>query len=539
MNAPSEVAKVDVAILGGGLAGLTLAIQLRRQFPSLSIRIIERRRHPVPPAAHKVGESSVEIGAHYFDTVLGLKAHLNSQQLKKFGFRFFFSEGREDLDNVTELGASRYLSTPSYQLDRGVFENFLGEYVRELGVEFIDGAVVRSFDMGTQGAEHFVRYEVEGAQHEVRSRWLIDASGRAGLVKRKLGLQQDNAHNANAIWFRIGTKIDVDEWSSDAAWLNRCDPPYRWLSTNHLCGEGYWAWLIPLSSGSHSVGIVCDAVTHPLETMNTFEKSLEWFRVHQPRLARELEGKQHLLQDFCFLRNFSYGCKQVFSGDRWALTGEAGVFLDPFYSPGSDFIGISNSYIADLITRDLQGELINGRAHVYQQIYFSFYESTLTLYTDQYAMFGDPEVMPVKVIWDYTYYWGVLCQLFFQRRLTDLANLSRLSDHLNHSRALNVAMQNFMREWSKLSARRNDAVLLDQAALPWFAELNRGLRDELDEEAFRARIIEYTSLLNSLAAEIIERACGEQPSLDASEVRKLLSAMPAATSESLLFTKAA
>ena len=58
-----------------------------------------------------------------------------------------------------------------------------------------------------------------------------------------------------------------------------------------------------------------------------------------------------------------------------------------------------------------------------------------------------------------------------------------------------MAMQNFMREWSKLSARRNDAVLLDQAALPWFAELNRGLRDQLDEEAFRARIIEYTGLL--------------------------------------------
>jgi hypothetical protein len=96
-----------------------------------------------------------------------------------------------------------------------------------------------------------------------------------------------------------------------------------------------------------------------------------------------------------------------------------------------------------------------------------------------------------------------------------------------------------MREWSKLSARRNDAVLLDQASLPWFAELNRGLRDELDEEAFRARVIEYTALLNSLAREIIERACGEQPSLDASEVRKLLRAVPAVVSESLLFTKAA
>lgn len=540
MKSSHASAGVDVTILGGGLAGLTLAIQLRRQLPALSLRIIERRRHPVPLAAHKVGESSVEIGANYFDTVLGLADHLQSRQLRKFGFRFFFSDHRDDLDQVTEVGASRYLSTPSYQLDRGVFENFLGEHARELGMEFLDGAVVRGFDIGAEGGEHCVRYERDGEQHEVRSRWLIDASGRAGLIKRKLGLQQDNAHQANAVWFRIGDRIDVGQWSSDAAWLTRCDPPHRWLSTNHLCGAGYWAWLIPLSSGSHSVGIVCDARAHPLETMNTFEKALAWLHRHQPRLARELEGKQHLLQDFCFLRDFSYGCKQVFSGDRWALTGEAGVFLDPFYSPGSDFIGIGNTYITDLIARDLQGELINGRAHVYQQLYFSFYESTLALYTDQYAMFGDPEVLPVKVIWDYSYYWGVLCQLFFQRRLTDLNSLGRLSGHLNHSRALNCAMQKFLREWSRLSKRRNVAVLLDQAALPWFAELNRGLRDRLDEQAFRARMIEYTGLLGSLAREIIERGCGEHPTLDAAELRQLLDAMPqAAATSPLLFKRAA
>src|SRR5690606_8638988 len=118
--------------------------------------------------------------------------------------------------------------------------------------------------------------------------------------------------------------------------------PHRWLSTNHLCGRGYWVWLIPLASGSHSVGIVCDAGTHPLNTMDTFEKALDWFGRYQPLLANELRDKQHLLQDFRFLRNFSYGCRQVFSDRRWALTGEAGVFLDPFYSPGSDFIAIAN-----------------------------------------------------------------------------------------------------------------------------------------------------------------------------------------------------
>ncbi len=383
-----------------------------------------------------------------------------------------------------------------------------------------------------------MRYQ-RGDEIEARSaRWVIDASGRAGLLKKKLGLQQDNAHDANAVWFRIGAKIDIDEWSTDAQWRDRCDPPRRWLSTNHFCGEGYWAWLIPLASGSHSVGIVCDAKLHPLETMNTFEKALDWMRVHQPRLAQDIEARQHLLQDFAFFRNFSYGCKQVFSAERWALTGEAGLFLDPFYSPGSDFIAISNTYIADLIARDLRGESIAARTQIYQQLYFSFYESTLSLYQDQYAMFGDPEVFPTKVIWDYTFYWGILCQLFFQQRLTDVVSIGRLSAELTQCRALNFAMQRFLREWSTRSEKRNAAAMLDQAALPWFAELNRGLRDELDEEAFRERIKAHTELLNQLALQILERACGEHPDLDATEVRSLLGPL-STDSTTLLFERAA
>jgi hypothetical protein len=179
-----------------------------------------------------------------------------------------------------------------------------------------------------------------------------------------------------------------------------------------------------------------------------------------------------------------------------------------------------------------------GRAHVYQQLYFSFYESTLTLYQDQYAMFGDPEVFPVKIVWDYAYYWGILCQLFFQRRLTDVANIGRLSSELNHCKALNQSMQKFLREWSTLSPKRNSRQMLDQAALPWFAELNRGLRDELDEEGFRARIKAHTALLDKLAAQIMERACAEQPKLDAAELRQLIAGV-AADAKDLLFPVAA
>ena len=411
-----ETGHADVLIMGGGLAGLTLALQLRQRFPAMDVLVLERRTHPVPLAAHKVGESSVEIGAHYFSKVLGLTAHLQGEQLRKFGFRFFFSDGRRDIDQVTEIGASRYLSVPSYQIDRGIFENFLAEEAQRQGVRFVDGARITQMALGeASGVDlHEVSWTRDGLTRSTQARWLIDACGRAGMLKRKLDLAAPNAHEAHAVWFRIRDRIHLDAWSDDPAWQSRCDPQARWLSTNHLVGEGYWVWLIPLASGSHSVGIVADSKLHALEDMDSFEKAMDWLRERQPRLFDDLDGKRDLLQDFAFFKRFSYGCKQVFSDQRWALTGEAGLFLDPFYSPGSDFIAISNTFITELIARDQAGQRLGAHAHLYDQVYHSFYESTMALYQDQYRIFGDPEVLPVKVIWDYSYYWGVLSPLFFQ-----------------------------------------------------------------------------------------------------------------------------
>lgn len=503
--------RADVAILGGGLSGLTLAIQLRQRHPDLAVTVIERRAHPVREAAHKVGESSVEIGAHYFASVLGLREHLDTQHIRKFGFRFFFSDGCEQVDTCTELGVSTLLPTPSWQIDRGRFENHLGERARELGVRFDDGSTVRAIDMAEGEGDHTVKVEQGDATHAVACRWLVDAGGRAGLLKRKLDLAVANEHDANAVWWRVDGFIDPNTWSEDAQWLQRCDPPDRWRSTNHMCGPGYWFWLIPLSSGAHSLGIVCDAKMHPLETMNTHAKAMDWLRVHQPQVAASLDRTEHALQDFMFLRHFSHGAKQVFSERRWALTGDAGLFLDPFYSPGSDFIAISNTYICDLIEKDRAGANIAPYAELYQQLYFSFYENTLTLYQDQYPLFGDAQVMPVKVIWDYTYYWSLLAPLFFADRMTDLATLGRLRPAFNEASALNLAVQPLLREWGERNEGRTapGSRLLDQFQIGWFREMNRALSDELDTAAFVARIGDNVARMRWLAAELLARARAE------------------------------
>lgn len=507
----------DVVVLGGGLAGLSLALQLRQREPGLQVLVLERRRSPAPEAAHKVGESTVEIGAHYFSEVLGLKEHLQAHQLRKFGFRFFFSEGRRDLDQVTEIGASRHLSVPSYQIDRGIFENFLAHEAQARGIRFVDNALVRQIELSADQrggqAPHQITYTQAEETHTASARWVVDACGRAGLIKRKLNLAEPNNHACHAVWFRINNRITIDQWSDNTEWRERCEPQARWLSTNHLVGAGYWVWLIPLASGAHSVGIVADPALHPLDRMDTFDKAMDWLAEYQPLLFDELDGQRDKLMDFAFFKRFSYGCKQVFSADRWALTGEAGLFLDPFYSPGSDFIAISNTFITELVALDRQGQRLGARAAAFDQIFHSLYESTLALYTDQYPIFGDPEVLPVKVIWDYTYYWGVLAQFCFHQRLTDLSSLAALRSELAHCQQLNQSVQGFLRAWSALSAKRNRPVMLDQAKMPWFAELNSSLNDTLDAPGFVQRIRDSNARLSQLAAEIVERAQADHPEL--------------------------
>ena len=202
-----------------------------------------------------------------------------------------------------------------------------------------------------------------------------------------------SGHAANASWFRFKTRLRVDDWSDDPAWNARVPTRRRWLSTNHLMGKGYWVWFIPLGSGSTSVGIVADSALHPFNRINRFERALDWLREFEPQAADVVEAHAGELEDFLALQHFAHGCARVFSPDRWALTGEAGVFTDPFYSPGSDFIAMGNDCIADLIAREVRGEDVSARAESFNQTYLRLFDAFIRLYEGQYPIMGNAQVM--------------------------------------------------------------------------------------------------------------------------------------------------
>ncbi len=524
MQADTSTPYYDVAVLGGGLAGLTLAIQIKRRRPATSVIVLEKGRRPAPEAAHKVGESSVEIGANYFGETLGLRDHIQQHQLPKYGLRFYFrsTEAQEEgvgsgLAGGLEVGPSRWPAAPSYQLDRGKFENFLVTEARSYGVEVVDQARVESFELRKSGHRHDVEYRVADEARSLCAGWVVDAAGRAGLVKRRLGLAETVGHAANAAWFRVNCLVDIDEFSDDPQWRasGQTEGP-RYLSTNHLMGTGYWVWLIPLSSGSTSIGIVADPAIHPLGTYNSLDKALAWLEQHQPECAANIKAKLAggaEVQDFLAVKHYAHSSRAVFSADRWALTGDAGVFLDPFYSPGSDFIAMSNTYIADLVCRDLDGEKINSLAPFYERMYFSFFRSSLSLYEGMYPVWGNPRVMPVKVTWDYLFYWAVEGLIVFNDILTDLEALVRVRRDLERAVVLNRSMQEYFRAWHEVDEPPTVNAFLNQSANVGLIGLNRALLETRRGEEFDATLRSNLKLLEGVAAEIVVRAGKSNPGL--------------------------
>jgi flavin-dependent dehydrogenase len=505
----------DVAILGGGLAGLALSLQLKLARPQTSVFVADSRPGDAPEAAFKVGESTVEVSSRYFRDVLGLRDHLEHDEITKFGLRWWFpADGNRDIAQRIERGVSRPLDHASYQLDRGRFENFLRGRCLEAGVEVFGGSFVTTVDVASDPHTVTVVRGGErgqgGEEFTVKARWVVDAAGRVAILKRHLGLAEDNGHMTNSSWFRVSGGMDIESWvePDDDEFFDRIsERGLRRFSTNHLCGKGYWVWMIPLASGPISIGIVADPRFHRFHEINTLDGALDWLSRYEPQLSEALEGRRDQIEDFLKAEDFSYGCKQAFSGDdRWCLVGEAGAFLDPFYSPGGDFIAISNTMSTDLVTRDLDGEDVSERARAHNELYLATYRVSLTQYEDQYGFWHNPMVMTVKICANNILYWGTVGALFFHDKYTSPDFMAAVRPDLERIWAITRRLELFYREWNELEDREWRRAIVPTADFPGMFQRHLDMAGEFDDETLKAQLEATADLMEGFAVVAFGRA---------------------------------
>jgi hypothetical protein len=289
-------------------------------------------------------------------------------------------------------------------------------------------------------------------------------------------------------------------------------------------GVGYWVWLIPLASGSTSVGIVVDGQVHPYYRLNRFDRALDWLREFEPQCAEVVQRHGDEREDFLALQEFAYGCSRVYSPARWALIGEAGLFTDPFYSPGSDFIAIGNDYTADLIERERAGEDVGRRVEEYNATYLRLYEAFLRLYEGQYSIMGNAQVMTAKVAWDNACYWAITALLFFQRRYRRPEFIASLEDLMRRFFVLHARMQQFLNAWSDIDGRCYERGWTSVVDVEWLRRLQAELgNDPMDDETLRARLLTNFSTLEAFASALRQMAIGDHPGR--SELTRFLPAL--------------
>lgn len=473
--------RYDVVILGAGLAGLTLARQLLRETDA-SILLVDRRAE-LPNPHQKVGEATVQLSGYYFARVLDLEDHLLHEHLPKYNLRFHWpTAGRanRDLEDLSQAYIRTFSNIMTYQLDRNTLEQELLRLNREdprCRIEYpVRDLEVDLDDVG----RHRVRFAAGGRVVEVGAGWVVDASGRGRFLARRLGLARRNAIRHGAYFFWLDGVLDVERLTGLDDRARRLKPDRRFLghspallATNHFCGEGFWFWVIPLRHKT-SLGLVFDTQRIRPEDVSSLDKLLAWVEREYPLFARELRRRQ--VREFSGIRDFSHGCVQTISERGWGMSGEAGRFLDPLYSPGSDFIALHNTLLVDAIkTRD--GDELAAKCRRHEQLLRALYEGFMPSFAASYDVLGDPEAYYFKYVWELSVYFGFyvfpfLNDFFADGRfqVTFLNRFSRLG-RLNHQL---LSFLNDFYHWKKANlAPLASPVFVDFTALQPLAEAER------------------------------------------------------------------
>ncbi|MGV3658828.1 MAG: NAD(P)/FAD-dependent oxidoreductase [Prosthecobacter sp.] len=405
----SSAAEYDVVIMGGAFSGASAGMMLKREHPEMRILIVERTVH----FDRKVGESTSEVAGCFLTRVLHQGGHLSARQYQKHGLRLWFCKSPNDpVCECTEIGPTYQSRLPTFQLDRELLDEHLLKEACDFGCELLRPATIKTITLSEDTAPHTLEImPQEGTLRTVTTRWIIDASGKAAVLSKKLGLHRPigEEHPTSSVWCRFRHVNGLDSFQSRKMHprLMQGARSLRTTATNHLMGRGWWCWIIPLSDGSVSAGVTWDRRLYDLPAGPSLVARLQAHLVAHPVGRLMFEHAIPDEGDTFYYKNLAYHSERV-AGNRWVMVGDAAGFMDPLYSQGLDFCGHTVYAATELVKKNLMGEdtqMITDYLNMaYPRSWRIWFEA---LYKDKYYYLGDAELMNAAFLLDLaTYFIG-------------------------------------------------------------------------------------------------------------------------------------
>lgn len=393
----------DAVIIGGAFSGASTALLLKRRRPATRVLIIEK----AVEFDRKVGESTTEVSSCFLTKVLGISTWLGHHQLAKQGLRMWFARTPgEKFEDCVEMGARYNSRLSGFQVDRATLDEHLLSLAVAEGCELWRPAKIVALELGGAG-RNLLSVRVGEETREVRAKWVVDASGRAAVIARKLALLRPMAElPVNALWARF---TGVKDWDGPElrakypCWAKAAVTSRAW-ATNHLMGLGWWTWIIPLRGGDYSIGLVYDTrLFTPPAGATIGERLCAHFQAHP--VGREiLADAQPVAGDQRAFSSLPYVSERVM-GDGWAMAGDAAGFIDPLYSPGLDFCAFTAHGAQSMIARALDGEDTAACVEQYNARFSFCYRAWFdAIYRDKYFYLGDAELMAAAFLLDIALY---------------------------------------------------------------------------------------------------------------------------------------
>jgi flavin-dependent dehydrogenase len=407
-----QQADFDVIVLGGAFSGAATALLLRRDHPHLRVLVVEK----LARFDEKVGEATTEMSAMFLTRRLALWQHLEREHLPKEGLRFWFTNRAvTGHANASETGGFLRSAVPSFQLRRDVLDEHVLKLARLEGAEVRRPVRVRDVELGD--FDHRVTIEHPGARMEtLRTRWVIDATGRAALLGSKLGLiDRSLEHPTAALWCRWRDVRHIDDLAALAGGpLARANLSSRRLATNHYAGFGYWVWVIPLGNGETSVGVVWDKRHIGLHERQDRLAAYQEFLRAIPALTELFAGATPRQEDLRYYSHLPYVTRR-YMGNGWALVGDAAAFLDPYYSPGLDHAAFSVEATVRIVGLDMAASdngpgtlragveaAIDDHNTIFLRSFARFYRA---VYRNKYEYMGEHDLLSAAMLLDTAQYY--------------------------------------------------------------------------------------------------------------------------------------